>query len=136
MTIDGKNNSIDDCATPSPTFDFPAFMDCSEQNKQDDNTSLISLDGQCDYSSGDNDNSINHQHNKIINDNNLMDNGQGRASNLPSPLTPAGGQIDNEYHGFTLQGSTIPTIPCNTGDLSINANSHDADNYSSYFHNI
>lgn len=122
-------SSIDDCITPSPTFDFEPFVDCClDTTKPDDNESLISLDAQCDYSSNDND-----PVDKITPDS-LLDNSHGCTSNLPSPLTPAG-LIGEDYHGFTLQGSTIPTIPCNTGDLAHNTD-HETDNYSNYFQNI
>ncbi|XP_008548823.1 rab5 GDP/GTP exchange factor [Microplitis demolitor] len=122
-------NSMDDCITPSPTFDFPPFVDCClDTTKPDDDTSLISLDVQCDYSSNDND-QMDKTSDKFI------DNSHGFTSNLPSPLTPAS-IIGEDYHGFTLQGSTIPTIPCNTGDLAHNTTDHDTDNYSNYFQNI
>ncbi|XP_015116628.1 rab5 GDP/GTP exchange factor [Diachasma alloeum] len=125
-----KNSSIDDCITPSPTFDFPPFVDCClDTSKPDDDTSLISLDAQCEFSSVDMD-----PMEKATPDS-LLDNSHGSTSNLPSPLTPAG-LITEDYHGFTLQGSTIPTIPCNTGDLSLTSNGHDNDNYSNYFKNI
>ncbi|XP_057321221.1 rab5 GDP/GTP exchange factor [Microplitis mediator] len=122
-------NSMDDCITPSPTFDFPPFVDCClDTTKPDDDTSLISLDVQCDYSSNDND-QMDKTSDKFI------DNSHGFTSNLPSPLTPVS-IIGEDYHGFTLQGSTIPTIPCNTGDLAHNTTDHDTDNYSNYFQNI
>ncbi|CAG5088139.1 Similar to Rabgef1: Rab5 GDP/GTP exchange factor (Mus musculus) [Cotesia congregata] len=122
-------NTMDDCITPSPTFDFPPFVDCClDTTKPDDDTSLISLDVQCDFSSNDND-QMDKTSDKFI------DNSHGFASNLPSPLTPVS-LIGEDYHGFTLQGSTIPTISCNTGDLAHNPNDHDTDNYSNYFQNI
>ncbi|KAF7997659.1 hypothetical protein HCN44_008832 [Aphidius gifuensis] len=98
---DVKNNLFDESVTPSPTFDFPSFMNFSlDKNKQDDNSSLISFDAQCVYLTSDDNNDI------------------CRGGSLSSTTTTAY-QIDtNDYHGFTLQGSNILTIPCNTGDLS------------------
>ncbi|KAK0078384.1 hypothetical protein PV325_002556 [Microctonus aethiopoides] len=122
--------TIDDCITPSPTFDFPTFIDCClDTTKPDDDTSLISLDAQCDYSNNDND-----LQEKSTPDS-LLDKSHGTTSNLPSPLSPVG-LIGEDYHGFTLQGSTIPTIPCNTGDLSYNSADHELDNHTNYFQNI
>ncbi|XP_011308955.1 rab5 GDP/GTP exchange factor [Fopius arisanus] len=123
-----KNPSIDDCITPSPTFDFPPFVDCClDTSKPDDDTSLISLDAQCDFSS------VDLEPMEKTPDS-LLDNSHGSTSNLPSPLTP--GLFTEDYQGFTLQGSNIPTIPCSTGDLSLTSNDRDTDNYANYFKSI
>ncbi|KAL7305242.1 hypothetical protein TKK_0002627 [Trichogramma kaykai] len=36
--------------------------------------------------------------------------------------------ISEDYHGFSVQGSSIPTIPCNTGDFAFNLNVEDNSN--------
>lgn len=43
----------------------------------------------------------------------LLDEDHTNPENLPSPLKPS-----NSYSGFSKQGLQIPSIPCNTGDLS------------------
>lgn len=53
---------------------------------------------------------------------NLLDELQSTDDNLPSPMKPTNLLCD-DYHGFSVQGSTIPTIPCSTGDLSVNMTS-------------
>ncbi|XP_046734225.1 rab5 GDP/GTP exchange factor isoform X2 [Diprion similis] len=128
---DFNGPSIEDCITPSPTFDFPAFDSDGglHGSKGDDDTSLISLDTQCDLTAEesylqDRDNS-----------DSLLDESQASGTNLPSPLKPVC-SLREDYHGFSIQGSNIPTIPCNTGDLSHNTSDLEADNYSGYFHNI
>lgn len=101
---------LEDCVTPSPTFDFPSFIadDSFDVSKGEDETSLVSLDTQCDFG-------------------NLPD-GQEKPSSTEKDTEP------EDYHGFTIQGSNIPTIPCSTGDLSSGQDNFDADSYPIYFH--
>ncbi|XP_076293526.1 rabaptin-5-associated exchange factor for Rab5 [Lasioglossum baleicum] len=117
---DMRISLIDDCVTPSPTFDFPSFMgdDSFDVSKAEDETSLISLDGQCDF-----DVQQEKTSNELLVPTNL---------HLASAAEPE----KEDYHGFTEQGSNIPTIPCNTGDLSLNSTETDCENFSSYFHNV
>ena len=110
----GNNSSTDDCGyvTPSPTFDFPPFsddcLDGLDGSRADDNTSLISLETQSNFFMS---------NEEMAHAGSLIDTSpQSQASDLPSPLKPAASTTE-DYHGFTLQGSTIQTIPCNTGDL-------------------
>ncbi|XP_012262918.1 rab5 GDP/GTP exchange factor [Athalia rosae] len=129
---DYKGPSIDDCITPSPTFDFPPFDSDGglHGSKGDDDTSLISLDTQCDLTTEES-----YIQDKDSSDS-LLDQSQGSSANLPSLLKPVC-PAREDYHGFSIQGTNIPTIPCNTGDLSLNRSSDlDGDNYSGYFHNI
>lgn len=128
---DYKGGSIEDCITPSPTFDFSPFDSDGglHGNKGDDDTSLISLDTQCDLTGEES-----FLQDKDTSDS-LLDESQASGPNLPSPLKPVC-PIREDYHGFSIQGSNIPTIPCNTGDLSHNSAELEADNYSGYFHNI
>ncbi|XP_011494921.1 PREDICTED: rab5 GDP/GTP exchange factor, partial [Ceratosolen solmsi marchali] len=115
-------------STPSPTFDFSLFEDNYklESVKGDDNTSLISLDLHS--------NSINNEF-QIPEETasiNLLDDLQNNSENLPSPLKPST-SMQQDYHGFSIQGSTIPIIPCNTGDLLFNSNSEEiSNNYPNY----
>ena len=101
-----------------------------ESGKGDDDTSLISLDPHGDNISND------IQIAEKCSSNNLLDDMQCSDENLPSPLKPIA-SLQDDYHGFSLQGSTIPTIPCNTGDLSFNSASSEmnSDNYSTYHKN-
>ncbi|XP_043271650.1 rab5 GDP/GTP exchange factor [Venturia canescens] len=141
-TSDGKasSSSTEDCGciTPSPTFDFPPFSDdcCLDRSRADDETSLISLETQSDFMMG---NETQAQSDDRSIADSLLDNSpQNQATNLPSPLKPAPRKSSNlaeDYHGFTLQGSTIQTIPCDTGDLS-HATDHESDPYSTYYQNI
>lgn len=110
---------IDDCVTPSPTFDFPSFMgdDSFDVSKAEDETSLISLDAQCDFDI---------QQDKSANE--LLP----TYLHLASTTEPE----KEDYHGFTIQGSNIPTIPCSTGDLSLNSTETDCENFTNYFHNV
>lgn len=127
---DYKGPSIEDCITPSPTFDFPPFeSDGLHGGKGDDDTSLISLDTQCDLTAEES-----FLQDKDATDS-LLDESQASSVNLPSPLKPVC-PMREDYHGFSIQGSNIPTIPCNTGDSSLNPSDLEADNYSGYFHNI
>ncbi|XP_053990404.1 rab5 GDP/GTP exchange factor [Hylaeus anthracinus] len=117
---DLRTTSIEDCVTPSPTFDFPSFLgdDSFDVSKTEDETSLISLDTQCDF-----DNQKEKSKNELLSSTHL---------NLSSTTES---EREN-YHGFTVQGSSIPTIPCSTGDLSLNSTEMDCENYASYFHNV
>lgn len=117
---DARTSLIEDCVTPSPTFDFPSFMgdDSYDVSKAEDETSLISLDTQCDFDT---------QQDKSANE--LLS-----AAHLN--LSSATESEKEDYHGFTIQGSNIPTIPCNTGDSSLNSAEVDCENYTSYFHNV
>lgn len=134
QTGDLKTSSIEDCITPSPTFDFPPFDTdggLDQASKGDDDTSLISLDPQYDLT-------INEMHiqDKDATDS-LLDESHSFDANLSSPMKPIT-STHEDYHGFTIQGSHIPTIPCHTGDLSLNSSDLDVENrdYSGYFHNI
>lgn len=117
---DARTSLIEDCITPSPTFDFPSFMgdDSFDVSKAEDETSLISLDTQCDFDT---------QQDKSTNE--LL---VSAHINLSSTTESE----KEDYHGFTVQGSSIPTIPCNTGDMSLNSVEGDSENYASYFHNV
>ncbi|XP_043796792.1 rab5 GDP/GTP exchange factor isoform X1 [Apis laboriosa] len=117
---DIKTSLIEDCITPSPTFDFPSFIgdDSFDVSKAEDETSLISLDTQSDFDT---------QQEKSTND--LL-----VSTHLNLPCSTESEQED--YHGFTVQGSNIPTIPCSTGDLSLNTTEMDCDNYTNYFRNV
>ncbi|XP_076640083.1 rabaptin-5-associated exchange factor for Rab5 [Colletes latitarsis] len=117
---DVRTTLIENCVTPSPTFDFPSFVvDGSfDASKAEDETSLISLDTQCDFDS---------QKEKFKNDLSVS-----TRLNLSSTAESE----KEDYHGFTVQGSSIPTIPCSTGDLSLNSTEMDCENYPSYFHNV
>lgn len=114
MQSDSSKVSLD-FVTPSPTFDFPPFasnytLDCG---KGDDETSLISLDSQNDM--------VDCPLAEKSSTDSLLDEIQIADSNLPSPIKPTT-SIHEDYHGFSIQGSNIPTIPCSTGDLSLNSN--------------
>lgn len=114
MQSDNSKMSLD-FVTPSPTFDFPPFasnytLDCV---KGDDETSLISLDSQIDM--------VDCPLAEKSSTDSLLDEIQIADSNLPSPIKPTT-SIHEDYHGFSIQGSNIPTIPCSTGDLSSNPN--------------
>ena len=116
---DGKNSLIEDCVTPSPTFDFPSFIgdDSFDVSKAEDETSLISLDTQSDF--------------------NIQP--ERSTSELVSTHLNVSSTTDSQkedYHGFTVQGSNIPTIPCSTGDLSFTSVEADCENYPDYFHNV
>lgn len=117
---DIKTSLMEDCITPSPTFDFPSFIgdDSFDVSKAEDETSLISLDTQSDFDT---------QQEKSTND--LL-----VSTHLNLPCSTESEQED--YHGFTVQGSNIPTIPCSTGDLSLNSTEMDCDNYTNYFRNV
>ncbi|KAF7403237.1 hypothetical protein HZH68_006031 [Vespula germanica] len=129
-SVDLRTSLMDDCITPSPTFDFPSFTgDGSlDVSKADDETSLISLDTQCDLLMTDS-----QLHEKDTPDI-LLGNSSTSNANLVSSIESIG---QEDYHGFTIQGSHIPTIPCSTGDLSINSAELSSDNhYSTYFHKM
>ncbi|KZC03839.1 PREDICTED: rab5 GDP/GTP exchange factor [Dufourea novaeangliae] len=117
---DARTSLIDDCVTPSPTFDFPSFMgdDSFDVSKAEDETSLISLDAQCDFDG---------QQEKSTNE--LLVPTRLHLASVTEPEKEG-------YHGFTIQGSNIPTIPCSTGDLSLNSTEADCENYTNYFHNV
>ncbi|KAI4501376.1 hypothetical protein M0802_003749 [Mischocyttarus mexicanus] len=129
-STDLRTSLMEDCITPSPTFDFPSFTgDCSlDISKADDETSLISLDTQCDLLMTDS-----QLHDKDTPDT-LLGNSNTSGANLVSSIASLG---QEDYHGFTIQGSHIPTIPCSTGDLSINSAELSSDShYSTYFHKM
>lgn len=92
--------------------------DSFDVSKAEDETSLISLDTQCDFDT---------QQDKSTNE--LL---VSAHINLSSTTESE----KEDYHGFTVQGSSIPTIPCNTGDMSLNSVEGDSENYASYFHNV
>lgn len=113
---DLRASILEDCITPSPTFDFPSFVgdDSFDVSRAEDETSLISLDTQSDFqepSRGD----------------------KSHDDTLGSSISCEPERED--YHGFTVQGSNIPTIPCSTGDLSINSINIEPDSYPVYFRN-
>lgn len=116
---DVKNSLIEDCVTPSPTFDFPSFIgdDSFDVSKAEDETSLISLDTQSDF---------NMQQEKSTSE--LVSTHLNACSTTESQK--------DDYHGFTIQGSNIPTIPCSTGDLSFTSVESDCENYKDYLHNV
>lgn len=116
---DVKNSLIEDCVTPSPTFDFPSFIgdDSFDVSKAEDETSLISLDTQSDF---------NMQQEKSTSE--LVSTHLNACSTAESQK--------EDYHGFTIQGSNIPTIPCSTGDLSFTSVESDCENYKDYLHNV
>ncbi|OXU25499.1 hypothetical protein TSAR_000309 [Trichomalopsis sarcophagae] len=126
------NVSTKEYSTPSPTFDFPLFGGNYgiESGKGEDDTSLISLDPHSDNVSND------FQVTEKSTPNSLLDDVQYGDDNLPSPLKPTA-SMQEDYHGFSIQGSTIPTIPCSTGDLSLNSLSSETDsnNYLNYHQN-
>jgi hypothetical protein len=109
-------------STPS-TFDFTLIGSNYEleSEKENDNTSFINLDP---YT-----HSISNEFQKIEmrTSNSLLDDLQSSNENLPSPLKPTA-SMQESYHGFSIQGSTIPTIPCSTGDLLFNSNSEEISN--------
>ncbi|XP_066584311.1 rab5 GDP/GTP exchange factor [Prorops nasuta] len=107
-----RNSLLEDCITPSPTFDFPSFTgDCSlDISKADDEASLISLDTQ--YDLGLSDSQLHDREGSSS----FLDVSQNSNTILASPSKPANLE---DYQGFTIQGSNIPTIPCSTGDLSL-----------------
>ncbi|XP_017886002.1 rab5 GDP/GTP exchange factor [Ceratina calcarata] len=116
---DIRTSLIEDCVTPSPTFDFPSFIgdDSFDVSKAEDETSLISLDAQSDFDTQQ------EKSNELL-----------VSTHLNLPCTMESEQED--YHGFTVQGSNIPTIPCSTGDLSLNSTETDSESYTGYFHNV
>lgn len=124
-----RTSLVEDSVTPSPTFDFPSFIgdDSLEVSKGEDETSLISLDTQSDLASGET------QFFKKHTIDNLIDESSTPETNLPPALRPISSE---DYHGFTIQGSNIPTIPCNTGDFSITPANLDSDNSSNYYQNM
>lgn len=143
-TSDGKasSSSTEDggCITPSPTFDFPPFSDdcCLDGSRADDETSLISLETQSDFMMGSETQTQLQADEKSIAESLIDNSPHNQATNLPSPMKPAprnSSSLTEDYHGFTLQGSTIQTIPCDTGDLS-HATDHESDPYSTYYQNI
>lgn len=120
-----RTSLVEDSVTPSPTFDFPSFIgdDSLEVSKGEDETSLISLDTQSDLASGDT-----QLFKKHMTDS-LLDECPTPEANLPPVLKPISSE---DYHGFTIQGSNIPTIPCSTGDSSLTP----AELNSGYYQNI
>lgn len=116
---DVRTSLIEDCVTPSPTFDFPSFIgdDSFDVSKAEDETSLISLDAQSDFDAQQ------EKSSELLVSTHL---------NLPCTMEPE----QEDYHGFTVQGSNIPTIPCSTGDLSLNSTEADSESYTGYFHNV
>lgn len=124
-----RTSLVEDSVTPSPTFDFPSFIgdDSLEVSRGEDETSLISLDTQSDLASGE------AQLFKRHTADSLMDESPMPEVNLPPALKPISAE---DYHGFTIQGSNIPTIPCNTGDSSKTSADLDSDNYPNYFQNM
>lgn len=116
---DLRTSLIEDCVTPSPTFDFPSFIgdDSFDVSKAEDETSLISLDTQSDF-----DAPQERSANELLASTHL---------NLPYATESE----HEDYHGFTVQDSNIPTIPCTTGDLSLHSTELDCENYTSHFHN-
>ncbi|XP_024870780.1 rab5 GDP/GTP exchange factor [Temnothorax curvispinosus] len=124
-----RTSLVEDSVTPSPTFDFPSFIgdDSLEVSKGEDETSLISLDTQSDLASGETQIFKKHMTDS------LLDECPTPEANLPPVLKPISSE---DYHGFTIQGSNIPTIPCSTGDSSITPVNLDSDNYSGYYQNM
>ncbi|XP_014485610.1 PREDICTED: rab5 GDP/GTP exchange factor isoform X2 [Dinoponera quadriceps] len=125
-----RTSLVEDSVTPSPTFDFPSFIgdDSLEVSRGEDETSLISLDTQSDLATGET-----GQLFKKHTADSLMDESPTPEANLPPALKPIS---SDDYHGFTIQGSHIPTIPCNTGDSSKTSADLDTDSYSNYFQNM
>lgn len=123
-----RTSLVEDSVTPSPTFDFPSLIgdDSLEVSKGEDETSLISLDTQSDLAPGEAQLFKKHMTDSLI------DESPTSEANLPSVLKPISSE---DYHGFTIQGSNIPTIPCHTGD-SITTTDLDSDNYSTYYKNM
>lgn len=125
-----RTSLVEDSVTPSPTFDFPSLIgdDSLEVSKGEDETSLISLDTQSDLAPGEAQLFKKHMTDSLI------DESPTPEANLPSVgMKPISSE---DYHGFTIQGSNIPTIPCNTGDSSITTADLDSDNYSNYYQNM
>lgn len=122
---DNSKASFDDFVTPSPTFDFTPFASnyALDSSKGDDENSLISLDSQNDM--------VDCPLAEKSSTDSLLDDSQTADSNLPSPLKPI---VSNQedYHGFSIQGSNIPTIPCSTGDLFLNPMDFESENYSGF----
>ncbi|XP_032686696.1 rab5 GDP/GTP exchange factor [Odontomachus brunneus] len=125
-----RTSLVEDSVTPSPTFDFTSFIcDNLEFSRGgEDDTSLISLDTQSDLATGETSQSF-----KKHTTDSLMDECPTPEANLPPALKPI---TSEDYHGFTIQGSHIPTIPCNTGDSSKTSTDLDTDSYSNYFQNM
>lgn len=124
-----RTSLVEDSVTPSPTFDFASFVcDNLELSRGEDETSLISLDTQSDLATGET-----SQLFKKHTTDSLMDECPTPEANLPPALKPISSE---DYHGFTIQGSHIPTIPCNTGDSSKTSADLDTDSYSNYFQNM
>lgn len=124
-----RTSLVEDSVTPSPTFDFPSFIgdDSLEVSRGEDETSLISLDTQSDLAPGEIPLFKKHTTDS------LMDECLTPETSLPPALKPINCE---DYHGFTIQGSNIPTIPCNTGDSSKASTDLDSNNYSNYFQNM
>ena len=125
IQTENLKTSINDFVTPSPIFDFPPFSSnyALESSKGEDETSLISLDSQNDM--------VDYPLGKKSSTDSLLDDTQTSDSNLPSPLKPIA-STHEDYHGFSIQGSNIPTIPCSTGDLSLNSMDLESKNYSGF----
>ncbi|XP_033231167.1 rab5 GDP/GTP exchange factor isoform X2 [Belonocnema kinseyi] len=122
---DNSKAAFDDFVTPSATFDFTAFVSnyTLDSGKGDDETSLISLDSQNDM--------VDCPLAEKGSTDSLLDDSQTADSNLPSPMKPISSNQEY-YHGFSIQGSNIPTIPCSTGDLSLNPMDFESENYSGF----
>lgn len=104
---------LEDYTSPSPTFDFSPFTGdygMDNNSRADDDTSLISLDPQND--------SLTSDGHPSDAPGSLLDDAQSSDMNLPSPIKPVVPSSE-DYYGFTIQGSNIPTIPCSTGADSL-----------------
>ena len=117
--------SIDVFVTPSPTFDFTPFASnyALDSSKGEDETSLISLDSQNDM--------VDCPVAEKSSTDSLLDDSRVVDSNLPTPLKPTASSHE-DYHGFSIQGSNIPTIPCSIGDLPLNPMDSESENYSGF----
>ncbi|XP_012275350.1 rab5 GDP/GTP exchange factor [Orussus abietinus] len=118
-----KSLPVHQGVTPSPTFEFPYFDRHNEldSSQADDDISLISLDPRYDFTTE------SYFQDKATSDSSL-DESHNYGTSRPTVRNSA--QAD--YHGFAVQGSSIPTIPCNTGDLSSISSELESDSYSGY----
>lgn len=96
---------------PSQVCDSSTWKDTQQMESSKDTRDFITLDPSHLIKSNE------LQFSEASSSNNLLDDFQSSDNNLPSPLKPATLLCD-DYHGFSVQGSHIPTIPCSTGDLS------------------
>lgn len=127
QSVDLHTSRYEDSVTPSPTFDFNLYdnsISSFDMNKGEDETSLISLDAQCDLVTneqllGKNDASDNLSYNNSDESN----------TRLLTSLEPIS---QEDYNNYPRSSSNTSDMTHNRDDLS----SHSTDFESDYFHNI